>query len=173
MDKNSIAFTSNISNYLGSPCDICRCLDTRAPNFCSSLLHLACHWGTMVLLVPLDFFPHISKILNTDLNYLFFNSSQINVLVRPLSHLMIMSFVMEIPGYTLSLKRITFSSNLSITERNLKSSPQTWHSLAGGAALSNSPACSGNFRYRIDTVVSSDLNNILMTDIHLTFISHL
>ena len=95
--KNSSAFTSNISNYLGSPCDICRCLETRPPNFCSSLLHLACHRGTLVLLITLDFSPHVSKILGTDLNHLFFNSGQINVLVRPLSHLMIMSFVMEIP----------------------------------------------------------------------------
>ena len=109
MDKNSIAFTSNISNYLGSPCDICRCLDTRDPNFCSSLLHLACHWGALALLLQLDFFPHVSKILSSDLNYLFFNSSQINVLVRPLSHLMIMSFVMEIPGDVLVCQKESLS----------------------------------------------------------------
>ena len=99
----------NNSNYLGSPCDICRCLETRDPNFCSSLLHLACHWGELVLLVPLDFFPHISKILNTDLNYLLFNSGQINVLVRPLSHLMIMSFVMEIPEDALVYQKESLS----------------------------------------------------------------
>ena len=109
VDMDHLECALNNSNYLGSPCDICRCLDTRDPNFCSSLLHLACHWGKLVLLVPLDFFPHISKILNTDLNYLFLNSSQINVLVRPLSHLMIMSFVMEIPEDVLVCQKESLS----------------------------------------------------------------
>ena len=75
---------------------------------------------------------------------LFLHCSMVCILKWPLGHLVVVPFVMKVPEIRFGHQTISLS-NLSMTDKNLKSSSQTWHWSAGGALLSGSPASSLKF----------------------------